>query len=103
MLDAILMSVLLGFVGFFLIEVIRKVPWIEPRALRGERPWSCDLCMSLWLSTVLSVGLFFAPGAPQFTWFWRLVVGWGSAGATLAVLSWYSAQTPPGGPDIPPH
>lgn len=103
MIDAILMSVLLGFVGFFLIEVVRKFPGIAKRALRGERPWGCDLCMTLWMSVLLNVGLGVFPGAPPFSWFYRVVVSWGSAGVCLAVLSWYSSLDPPPGPDLPSH
>ena len=34
------------------IQVIRALPYVRGWVLRGVKPWSCDLCMSFWLSLV---------------------------------------------------
>jgi hypothetical protein len=46
--------IIIALSAFFLTNLLRRLPYIEVRAMTGVRPWSCNACMSFW--TMLPAG-----------------------------------------------
>ncbi len=91
--------ILEGLVAFYAICVLRKLPKIDVAAMKGTRPWSCDVCMTFWAGAVRA-GIALAEGAS-----WRLAAFSAAAmsAVAFALLALYAALPPPSvGPDLPP-
>lgn len=60
------------------IQVIRALPFVRGWVLDGVKPWSCDLCMSFWLT--LTATAYAAVSDPR----WSLAA-MGSIAVSIAV------------------
>ena len=97
-------TMLIGLSSMFTVEAARTTRWIDARVLRGERPWACNICMSLW--TCLLTALVGA-WLPVLLHAWPQAVGeplmaWGpSCGLCYFLLELRGSLAPPGSPPVP--
>lgn len=63
--QSIALLVLIALGGFWLTNVVRRLPYFEMATMAGVRPWACNACMSFWSTVPLSAFHFWASGARE--------------------------------------
>ena len=58
LVDALLYALILGLSSAGLTTILRYAPLINKAVAAGMKPWSCDVCMTLW-TTLLFFAAFF--------------------------------------------
>ena len=84
---------ILGFIIFFSVETIRRLPYIDIQAMKGVRPWSCHLCMTFWVALTWALVLHYTGLAPA-----SYELAPGAAGVCLAIL--YLTDAAQGAPKL---
>lgn len=82
--------------GFVL--AVRALPAVDRRALAGQKPWACDICMCFWSTGLWALVVAFVLKDP------RLVLACGPAYTGAMMLLKRMTAAPPGGPmlEAPP-
>lgn len=59
------LAILIALGGFWLTNVVRRLPHFEMATMAGVRPWACNACMSFWSTVPLSGAHFWISGRAQ--------------------------------------
>jgi hypothetical protein len=87
--------VVVGLAAAFTSQLVRALPGIRGCAKRGAKPWSCDLCMSLWSALAWVGATAWLRGELLVL---DAFVFAASAAVSLLTLSWIATppEAPPG-------
>ncbi len=80
-------AVVLGFVSFYIVRLVRIFPVISRLTSRGVKPFSCNICMSFWTTAASYLFAVFVMNENV-----RMLSAAAACGVCLALLDYFKTK-----------